>query len=712
MSLLVRARLSAGRYLFPLHSTVPLQQSNLYSSKTTTKTQRLTKSATPAQSPSLSDEINNQIGSTINWPKPVEIPYQAKVANSLNLIGRVKTPVQFDSTSDGNHFAAAVVSQETGGGDDPLLIPVVFEGDLAHVVACHVKEKDRVFVSGQLSTGPMRFAFKDGLGKFHLVAENLNFIEGFVKNVHGNKSGVSFSSSQIENLSVRNTEVVKVVGNDDEEFNQKWKEALENAKANKFSGESDWASTSVLKQSIDESKQENDNETCVESVGKQKNVNASLDLWRALVKSPRQWWDYRGHKSNGLVKEKFPDFKHKETGEGLWLSDSPDWVLSGLEKLEFDAKFMKSVQGGEGLGEKREFNVKFAKAKHGQGGKGEDSWKDLVENPYKWWDNRLGKKNPKSPDFKHKETGEGLWLSDSPDWALPGLEKLEFNVRVMKGKPVQGGEGLGAEKGFDVKFTKGKRAQGGKGEDTWKDLVENPCKWWDNRLGKKNPKSPDFKHKETGEGLWLSDSPDWALPGLEKLEFDARVMKGKPVQGGEGLGAENGFDKFTKGKRAQGGKGEDTWKDLVENPYKWWDNRLGKKNPKSPDFKHKETGEGLWLSDSPDWALPGLEKLEFNVRVMKGKPMQGGEGLGAEKEFDVKFTKGKHTQGGKGEDTWKDLVENPYKWWDNRLGKKNPKSPDFKHKETGEGLWLNDSPNWALSKLPVLTDGKKNMHAV
>ncbi|KAL6496259.1 hypothetical protein OROGR_029517 [Orobanche gracilis] len=619
MNLLVRARLSAGRYMFPLYSTAPLQQSNLYSSKTTNKTQRLTRSATPAQSASLSDGINNQTGSAINWPKPIEIPYQAKVANSLNLIGRVKAPVQFDSASDGNHFAAAVVSQETGGGDDPLLIPVVFEGDLAHVVACHVKEKDHVFVSGQLSTGPMRFAFKDGLGKFHLVAENLNFIEGFVTNIHGNKSGVSFSSSQIENPSVKNTEVVKEVENDDGEFNQKWKEALENAKANKYSGESDCASSSALKQSIDESKQENDNDRCGESVEKQKNVNSSLDPWRGLVKSPRQWWDYRSHKSNGLVKEKFPDFKHKETGEGLWLSNSPDWVLSGLEKLEFDAKFMKVVQGGEGLGEKREFDVKFAKAKHGQGGKGKDTWKDLVENPYKWWDNRLGKKNPKSPDFKHKETGEALWLSDSPDWALPGLEKLEFDISAMNGKPVQGGEGLGKEKECDVKFTTGKRAQGGKG---------------------------------------------------------------------------------------------DTWKDLVENPYKWWDNRLGKKNPKSPDFKHKETGEGLWLCDSPDWALLRLENLEFNVRVMKAKPVQGGEGLSPEKEFDVKFTKAKHAQGGKGEDTWKDLVENPYKWWDNRLGKRNPRSPDFKHKETGEGLWLNDSPDWALSKLPVLTDGKKNMQAV
>ncbi|KAL6519390.1 hypothetical protein OROGR_018710 [Orobanche gracilis] len=707
MSLLVRARLSAGRYLFPLHYTIPLQQSKLYSSKTTTKTQRLTKSATPAQSPSLSDGINNQTVSTINWPKPIEIPYQAKVANSLNLIGRVKTPVQFDSASDGNHFAAAVVSQENGGGDDPLLIPVLFEGDLAHVVACHVKEKDRVFVSGQLSTGPMRFTFKDSLGKFHLVAENINFIEGFVKNIHGNKSGVSFSSSQIENPSVRSTEVLKEVENDDEEFNQKWKEALENAKSKKFSGEIDWASTSVLKQSINESKQENDNEKRGESVKKQENVDSSMELWGDLLRSPRKWWDYRGHKSNGLVKEKFPDFKHKDTGEGLWLSDSPDWVLSGLEKIEFDAKFMKAVQGAEG--EKREFNVNFAKAKHARGGKGEDTWKDLVENPYKWWDNRLGKRNPRSPDFKHKETGEGLWLSDSPDWVLSRLENLEFDA--MKGKPVQGGEGLGGKRAFGVKFTKAKHAQGGKGEDTWKDLVENPYKWWDNRLGKKNPKSPDFKHKETGEGLWLSDSPDWALPGLEKLKSNVSIMKGKPVQGGEGLGPEKELDvKFTKAKHAQGGKGDDTWKDLVENPYKWWDNRLGKKNPRSPDFKHKETGEGLWLSDSPDWVLSRLENLEFDA--MKGKPVQGGEGLGAENEFGVKFTKGKHVHGGKGEDTWKDLVENPYKWWDNRLGKKNPKSPDFKHKETGEGLWLNDTPDWALSKLPVLTDGKKNMHAV
>ncbi|KAF2552805.1 hypothetical protein F2Q68_00037188 [Brassica cretica] len=53
-----------------------------------------------------------------------------------------------------------------------------------------------------------------------------------------------------------------------------------------------------------------------------------------------------------------------------------------------------------------------------------------------------------------------------------------------------------------------------------------------------------------------------------------------------------------------------------------------------------------------------------------------------------------------GEESWKELVENPDKWWDNRIDKRNAKAPDFKHKETGEALWLNESPIWVLSKLP------------
>eukprot|EP00897_Mesotaenium_endlicherianum_P006029 jgi/Mesen1/5454/ME000273S04693 len=47
---------------------------------------------------------------------------------------------------------------------------------------------------------------------------------------------------------------------------------------------------------------------------------------------------------------------------------------------------------------------------------------------------------------------------------------------------------------------------------------------------------------------------------------------------------------------------EELWEDLYHNPQDFWDNRLDKRNPRAPDFKHKKTGEALWLSDRE---LPG-----------------------------------------------------------------------------------------------------------
>jgi hypothetical protein len=32
--------------------------------------------------------------------------------------------------------------------------------------------------------------------------------------------------------------------------------------------------------------------------------------------------------------------------------------------------------------------------------------------------------------------------------------------------------------------------------------------------------------------------------------------------------------------------------------------------------------------------------------------------------------------------------------WDNRVGKRNPKGPDFKWADSGHALWLKDAPNW------------------
>jgi len=47
----------------------------------------------------------------------------------------------------------------------------------------------------------------------------------------------------------------------------------------------------------------------------------------------------------------------------------------------------------------------------------------------------------------------------------------------------------------------------------WRSVFDAPDRWWDNRENKRNPRAPDFKHKDTGEGLWLTgrDTPPWVM---------------------------------------------------------------------------------------------------------------------------------------------------------------------------------------------------------
>ncbi|KAG7532706.1 Primosome PriB/single-strand DNA-binding [Arabidopsis thaliana x Arabidopsis arenosa] len=215
--------------------------------------------------------------------------------------------------------------------------------------------------------------------------------------------------------------------------------------------------------------------------------------WKHLIENPKEWLDHRGNKANGLVKPGHPDFKMKVGGLSLWLSAAPDWALLKLEELELDVFVPKG-------------NIKLNQLK------GEESWKDLVQNPDKWLDNRLDKTNVKYPDFKHKETGEALWMTNSPIWVLSKLPPLKKNQE----RPLMSNTVPQLE--LDVVVPNGNLTQL-KREESWKNLVENPSKWWDNRLDKRNPKAPDFKHKETGEVLWINNnSPTWALSKLPPLK--------------------------------------------------------------------------------------------------------------------------------------------------------------------------------------------------
>lgn len=89
----------------------------------------------------------------------------------------------------------------------------------------------------------------------------------------------------------------------------------------------------------------------------------------------------------------------------------------------------------------------------------------------------------------------------------------------------------------------------------------------------------------------------------------------QPGTGGMG-GPMGGFGAPQQPQAPRGGKYapvspgemEALWEEYKSNPNRFWDNRASKMNPKAPDFKHKDTGRGLWVTSSPAWfdvsALP------------------------------------------------------------------------------------------------------------
>ncbi|CAK7346488.1 unnamed protein product [Dovyalis caffra] len=67
---------------------------------------------------------------------------------------------------------------------------------------------------------------------------------------------------------------------------------------------------------------------------------------------------------------------------------------------------------------------------------------------------------------------------------------------------------------------------------------------------------------------------------------------------------------------------------------------------------------------------------------------------------------------GSTEERWQAFFANPLEWWDNRKDKRNPKYPDFKHKDTGEALWVEGryNPPWVKSQLDILDERMESFH--
>ena len=406
-------------------------------------------------------------------------------------------------------------------------------------------------------------------------------------------------------------------------------------------------------------------------------------LWQDLIASPTGWQDFRATKTV----PRFPDFKRKGDGRGLWLDspNTPDWVAERLMDIEDQlVPEVKNVKKST----RSSTSSPSVSSKEGL-------WQDLIASPTRWQDFRSDKPSPKFPDFKRIEDGTSLWVDspNTPDWVAERLMDIEDQL-------VPG-----------VKSSK---------EGLWQDLIASPTRWQDFRSDKPSPKFPDFKRIGDGLSLWFDSyvTPDWVaerlmdiedqlVPGVKNVKKSTRSSTSSPsVSSKEGL-----------------------WQDLIASPTGWQDFRSDKPSPKFPDFKRIEDGTSLWFDSygTPDWVaerlmdiedqlVPGQEatsgssaKKSSQWRHLFDKPEWATEELvKIEDKLEVGQPARQHlsSQGQGEEAVWRDLINSHQDWYDFRAFKPFPGFPDFKRKGDGRGLWLDrpDTPEWAAEELVKIED--------
>uniref|UniRef100_A0A0E0JTL2 Uncharacterized protein n=1 Tax=Oryza punctata TaxID=4537 RepID=A0A0E0JTL2_ORYPU len=313
-------------------------------------------------------------------PRPSTIAFQPRVANAVRLVGTVGAPVQLQRLPDGRFSAVSVLVQDRHADYPKFWIPIIFQDDLAQVAASHLKEKDHIYVSGQLTGDIPPTKLMDGQANIQVLAQMLSFV--------GSKAVQADSMVDEEEGFMQIVEAEKIV---------ETKKIIPKYPPQTVSG--------------------------------YRNTGDKLNkLWNDVVANPQDWTDNRPQKKNGSINAKYPDFKNNVSKEALWLSTAPKAVLEKLDDLVFSSGFSAAKKyrpfgGDKGNGtnwaKKSQDSSSISKQKQ-QG----ELWQDLVDNPGKWWDNRSDKPSIKYPDFKHKENGTPLYndiggttvLSRKRDW--------------------------------------------------------------------------------------------------------------------------------------------------------------------------------------------------------------------------------------------------------------------------------------------------------
>ncbi|KQK14078.1 protein OSB1, mitochondrial isoform X1 [Brachypodium distachyon] len=215
-------------------------------------------------------------------PRPDEIPWSKDLSNSVRLIGTVGTDVELRQLPSGASVARGRIAVWKSA-TETTWVTLAFWDDLAVMASEHVKQGDRIFVSGRLVSDTVDEGPEKRQVYYKVVVQQLNFIESF--------------------------QPVRLY---ESESNQ-------NTQGGKHGYYVDNDSTS--------GSTENKNGDFLSSSSR-----STEALWQAFFANPLDWWDNRQNKKN----PRYPDFKHKSTGEALWVDgrNNPNWVISQLAVLD------------------------------------------------------------------------------------------------------------------------------------------------------------------------------------------------------------------------------------------------------------------------------------------------------------------------------------------------------------------------------------------
>ncbi|KAJ4825210.1 hypothetical protein Tsubulata_024465 [Turnera subulata] len=407
---------------------------------------------TSSSSSSTQKQLQQQDEEHSDWGRPKEILFQTKLANCVKLIGYVDHHVQLlrlsssssspsissplglhpNNNNNNNLWAASthlLLLPHNDKSHPPLSIPVLFLGDLAQVAASHLKAGDHVYVNGTLGATPPHLfhalPHHTPPPQVQVMVSRFNFVK---RPSHvNNTSSLPHQGEAVNDIAYADQLWNNLLLKPEEWWDDN---TISSAFERKTDGQLLRIDDSTPKWVLQKLETITfDQKTTVEGDKKslKNDEDCTTNPWIDLLANPKHWWDYRSIKRSGLVKQKHPDFKHKNGSFSLWLAGAPGWVWSGLQTVEFDVKEQAKREFDGKEQAKREFDGKEQAKRR----RGDEFWKAFVGELDKWWDNRFNKKNPKGPDFKHKETGEAVWLNDFPTWVLSELPPPKTNQHSL-----------------------------------------------------------------------------------------------------------------------------------------------------------------------------------------------------------------------------------------------------------------------------------------